>query len=101
MNVHGEPYYDQSIQLRILKVLFLCGENVGKTRERKTPGQNPRFSITQTIQGNFQVFRTSMNPAASSRAVFIIFSQLGTYFLGNKNTLIKYCSVGYIVFAQR
>lgn len=77
------------------------GENVGKTRDRKTSGQNPRFSITQTIQGNFQVFRTSMNPAASSRAVFIIFSQLGTYFRENKNTQIKYFSVGYNVFAQR
>lgn len=75
---------------------------MGKTRERKTQGPNPRFSITQTIRGNFQVFRTSMNPAASSRAVSIIFSQLvGTYFLENKNTLIKYLSVGYNVFAQR
>lgn len=74
---------------------------MGKTRERKTPGQNPRFSITQTIRGNFHVYRTSMNPAARSRAVFIIFSQLGTYFLENKNTLITYFSVDYNVFAQR
>lgn len=65
-------------------MLFSCGENMEKTTERNRQDKIPVFQQHRRhrqFKENSRFSRTSMNPAGSSRAVFIIVSQLGTLFI--------------------
>lgn len=65
-------------------MLFSCEENMGKTTERKRKDKIPVFQQHRRhrqFKENYRFSRTTMNPAGSSRAVFIIVSHLGTLFI--------------------